>query len=206
MTENVTFRAEYAGYIDNKRVASLYKAYAEEGQPYVVVLDASDGPLTLTQIPSVFLDDEVDQDEADDLDRRNAIRWVEALAELVEKAQIYDEICADIAATEAAPAQELWDDGFEDFEDSPENGVRSLRDVDTFLQEGLVWLDRQGDAYTVIDGRWHFQDRSEGEPGDWDALNKHGADLELLDDWGPYRREAKKEQGESQLATPLGYL
>lgn len=183
MTENVTFRAEYSAHIDGEKVASTYKAYADEGQPYCIVADTGGDDISiLVQMPSAYLDDELTAAEAEELDRRNAIEWVELLAELVEKARLYDDLmdAMDGAGEYADPD---FDDDFEDFEDGDASNriiaTDSLAALDP--EEGAIWRDVDGDYYQWDKGKWHI---SYGSPDDFEPVQLNAT----LTNHGPYER------------------
>jgi hypothetical protein len=198
----VNFRAEYSGYIGDEKIAWLYKAYAEEGQPYVVVLNTGDGDaLSIVQDPEPgLLDEDLDARELDDRGRRNAIRWVETLTELMEKARVYDEIFDDVKEADRAALITSWPmfhdlhAGEEDLDDDDVCAICDRYDPDADDDCNVVeslghaeidsaWVDCEGDHYKFIDGEWYLSGCGAGK---WEPTSRFTA-FDALTEFGPYR-------------------
>lgn len=184
MTETVNFRAEYSGYIQDTKIAWTYKAYAEEDQPYVVaLLENPRDPLVLIQIPSDYLNGELDADEAEEVDRQNAIRWVDALTKLVDKARKWDEFVADISGIAEChngpvPFESVEPDFSDDADLEEDDDPYQVDELDDDCVD-QTWEDQDGDKYRFIDGEWHVFDDAKLE---WEPLGN----AEWLYKYGPY--------------------
>lgn len=197
----ITYRADYSGHVDDERVAWTYRAYNEEGSPYVVVLDDRDGPpISLTQAPVESLDGVAD--EAADL--TNAQWWVHRLTRLIEKARAYDEIFDDIedAGEEFVCGGVFHDlhvvEDDDDFDagtvvkanlwlpsDAP-SPLSEAYTVDelTDLEVDSEWVDSEGDHLKYIDGEWYINDGGETP---WEPMSEYTYIGDLLADYGPYQ-------------------
>lgn len=180
----ITYRAQYSGHVDGEKVAWMYRAYNEDGAPYVLAVDYEFGPLTIVQAPTEFLDGVADEEA----DRENAIDWVHRLTELVDKAKAYDEIFDAVEEAECEldpsmcglPNPVTLSDIIHDFvvEDDDDDAyvVDELTDAETDTE----WVDRDGDHYKFICGEWHF---SYAGDGPWEPVTEPGYPLTSF---GPY--------------------
>lgn len=173
MTQAISFQTEYTGRIGEEEIALMYRAFAEDNQPYVVALHLPDGGI-LTFVQSAEFMCEEGQ-------RRNATEWVETLTKLVAKARDYDELVDALfdeeGETEAAPVDL----------DEPSDHLDS--DNDAFVVDRLgdeetdaEWVDQDDDHYKHIDGEWHVSYNGD-EP--WRPVHVEGP--EFLTEYGPYR-------------------
>lgn len=187
----IAYRAEYSGHVDGEKVAWMYRAYNEEGAPYVLVLDYEVGPITIVQAPTEFLDGVPDEE----VDRENAIDWVHRLTELAQKAKAYDEIFDAIEEAEREPDLANLHDFVDESDESlamtanlwlpitDENTKKAAHGVYvvdelTDVENDSEWVDHDGDHYKNIDGRWYLSYEGKSQ---W-----HVADADELTDYGPY--------------------
>jgi hypothetical protein len=187
MTAAITLKARIEAYDGDQRIAWAYRAFAEPGQPYVVVLDVEDLPrLAITQYPTTTLlrGDEFDPDEAEAHDLQNVIMSIKALAALAVKARAYDELFDGIEENEDEIDYEPVDlDGPSADQDS--DGpfvVDTLGDDETDME----WVDNDGDHYKHINGEWYVA--YEGDTP-WRPVTDEGP--QYLTEYGPYRAVGK---------------
>lgn len=194
--------------MDDVRVAWTYRAYNEEGSPYVVVLnnDGDDYPLALIQAPIEFLDGEPDEEA----DLANAKLWVHRLTELVEKAQAYDEIfddaedaLADFHDLHVVEEDDDWDDE-DELAMTATTWLPTYAKVSTTRRAGDAsnaaytvyeltdsevdqeWVDIEGDHLKFIDGEWHISEINPDGETPWAPVSGYTFLGDLLSDYGPY--------------------
>lgn len=176
MSNDVTFQAEYAGYIGEEKVAYAYKAYAENHKPYVIVANLPDGhSLTIAQLPDLLLDEELDPVQDEENLRENAIAWVDHLTHLTYKARQYDEIFDSVEQAEVESNGEF---------------VTSTSDLTLLSPEDAgddVWEDEDGDYYRLSDGQWYYSN------ADGDLFGIVCSDSSLLTAYGPYERHVEPD-------------
>ncbi|QSM01099.1 hypothetical protein SEA_NANOSMITE_54 [Mycobacterium phage Nanosmite] len=187
----------YEGLVDGAKVVSAYRAFAEADQPYCISADLGDRVLWATFQPSLP-DDLITAEEADEANRRNIVKWVTTLTELIEKAKAWDDFVNDINAI--ADVEDIfW---------TPESAVSVIVGGDNPTMDAFaspyqvdrlgydetdqVWMDRDGDYFKFLDGEWWFATDSNDPPEDWTDLVGYE---NLLTDFGPYtavRTEPRK--------------
>lgn len=208
MTE-ISFHDEYAGHIGAEKVAWFYRAFAEEHQPYVILLDALGEELYITQYPSAATPYDEPGEDPTALDRENAATWVDTLTKLVWKARAYDDMVEQIYGDETTMNLCAYD-GF-DVTWTPDSAVSVILGgdnpiLDGFLDDDIVvdlasphgfdsaytvpeltsaeddqeWVDQDGDHYKVIDDEWHW---TPGYTDEWTPVEE---DTQFLTDYGPY--------------------
>lgn len=158
MSTDTYFQTSYAGFTDYGPAAYAYSPDPNNGAAVVVGLLYKSNNLTLSQVPTADRE----------ADKRSITDWVDALTDLVAKANAWDDFQETLIEADDEPV-------YLDDDNSP-----YVIDRLTGAETDSDWADEDGDHYKHIDGEWHI---SYGGDGPWRPVPHP----EFLTRYGPYR-------------------